>query len=128
MTSPPTGTPKGRGGLLHEKDGDFNPGWLLVCLFATLGLAMSIGGLVVALRDPPSGKVIIPSLLGYASFGMVCSATMVVSLGRAKILNNSRTLSALSKAFSTGGNVWADDERDELWDAPHGGRDADGHD
>lgn len=126
MTPTPRST--GRGGLLHEKDGDFNPGWLLVCIFATLGLAMSIGGLVVALRDPPSGKVIIPSLLGYASFGMVCSATMVVSLGRAKILNNSRTLSALSKAFSTGGNVWADDERDELWDAPHGGRDADGHD
>lgn len=117
-----TTTPKGRGGLLHEKDGDFNPGWLLVCIFAALGVGMSIGGLVVALRDPKAGAVIIPSLLGYASFGMVCAATMVVSIARAKILNNSRTLSSLAKAFQSGGNVWMDNERDEFWDAPHGGR------
>ena len=120
--------PQGRGSLLREKDGDFNPGWLLVCLFAALGFGVSLGGVIVALRDAKAGAIIIPVILGYASFGMVCSATMVVSLGRAKILNNSRTLSSLSQAFSSGGDVWLDNERDEYWDAPHGGRDVDGHD
>lgn len=114
----------GHGSLLREKDGDFNPGWLLVCIFAALGIGVSIGGLAVALRDPKAGAIIVPSLLGYAAFGMVCAATMVVSLGRAKILNNSRTLSALAKSFrSGGGDVWLDNERDDVWDEPQGGGD-----
>lgn len=113
----------GHGSLLREKDGDFNPGWLLVCVFAALGIGVSIGGLAVALRDPKAGAVIVPSLLGYAAFGMVCAATMVVSLGRAKILNNSRTLSALAKSFRAGGgDVWLDNERDEMWDPSPGDR------
>jgi hypothetical protein len=117
------------GTLLHEKDGDFNPGWLLVLIFAALGLVVSIGGLVVSIKDAKAGAIIVPSMLGYSAFGMICSATMVVSIGRAKILNNSRTLSSLAKSFRAGGgDVWLDNERDELWDAPHGGREDHEHD
>jgi hypothetical protein len=107
--------------LLYEADGDFNPGWLIVVVFAALGALGCAVVFAVAYRDGAKASVMVASALGFCAFTIVTAATMVISLGRAKLLHGSKTLSSLARTMQGGGNVWTDDERDAAWDT-----DADG--
>ncbi len=93
-----------KGTLWHEKDGDFNPGWALIVWYALiLGTALNIGAMVAAAVNPKAWPA-----LGAAMIFDVCvivaAAIGVYSLGRAKLIANSKVLAsgtaAIGKAVS----------------------------
>jgi amino acid transporter len=103
--------------LLFEKDGDFNPGWLLFILFSALGAGISVGCLIVAMQNEKAWPALIAGL-SFVAFAMLCTAIIVVPVSRAKLLANGRNVGkAVSAIAAAGGNVWNDDERDPQWDA-----------
>ncbi len=70
--------------LLYERDGDFNPGWLLFCIFSGLGALISVGALVVAFVAKAPSAVI--AALSFIAFAMIATAAIVVPIARAKLL------------------------------------------
>jgi len=71
--------------LLYERDGDFNPGWLLFVIFSGLGALVSLGALVVALRAEGAWPAAVAAL-SFIAFAMLCTAIIVVPIARAKLL------------------------------------------
>lgn len=71
--------------LLYEVDGDFNPGWLLFIVFATLGAGLSLGAVVVAFRSEGAWPAAVAAL-SFVAFAMLCTAIIVVPIARAKLL------------------------------------------
>lgn len=99
--------PTRRGGWFHEADGDFNPGWVIVCLVCVVGAAGS--GLIFWRLYRNSGAVdvaLVGMAFAFLCFVIVALLTGVYSLGKAKLLNESRVLQRLTEAFDV-------DERDE---------------
>ncbi len=103
----PRERPSRQGGWFHEKDGDFNPGWVVVVLACTvgiLGVAIIFGRLLFAAGVVDS--VLVGMAFAFLCFVIVALLTGVYSLGRAKLLNESEVLQRLSETFDV-------DERDE---------------
>ncbi len=71
--------------LLFEKDGDFNPGWLLFIVFAGFGLIASAIACVVALRHQQAWPAAIAALV-FTATAMIITAVIVVPIARAKLL------------------------------------------
>lgn len=71
--------------LLFEKDGDFNPGWLLFIVFACSGLVASAVACVVALRHQQAWPAAIAALV-FVATAMCITAIIVVPIARAKLL------------------------------------------
>ena len=90
-------TPDERGDLLHERDGDFNPGWLLVIAFAVI----AGGGCIVlwakVWTDGSVALALIAAVL--TAFVLVVFVTGVYSLGRLKVLHGSGVLGRLAGAL-----------------------------
>lgn len=84
-----------RGGWWHESDGDFNPGWVVVCLAAAVG---ALGSAVIFARLLRAGGAADVVLVGMAflflAFVIVALLTGVYSLGKAKLLNESKVLAS----------------------------------
>ena len=85
-----------RGSLLHEADGDFNPGWLLVLAFALIGAAGCLVALVLAFRAEAAASVLIAIALGFVAFMVIVASTMVLSIARVKALHDSALLRTLA--------------------------------
>jgi hypothetical protein len=71
--------------LLFEKDGDFNPGWLLFIIFSALGAGASAGCLYVAMVNEKAWPAAVAAL-SFIAFAMLCTAIIVVPISRAKLL------------------------------------------
>lgn len=71
--------------LLFEKDGDFNPGWLLFILFAALGALGSVVTFLVAIINEKAWMAAVAGL-SFIAFAMLCTAMIVVPIARAKLL------------------------------------------
>lgn len=103
-------TPPGRrvGTMLREKDGDFNPGWLIACLVSIIGALGCLAVFVRVLRatNPASETVQLGLAFAFLTFVLVAWLTGVYSLGKAKVLNESKVLTQLAETFDV-------DERDE---------------
>lgn len=101
----------GRGSLLHEKDGDFNPGWLVFLVFAGLGVALNVAAIVVAVAAPEKAWPLVVAAMVHTVLVMIVTAIIVVPIARAKLLANSRTLaSGLSALGRIGGGYPGDPE------------------
>lgn len=74
-----------RDALLFEKDGDFNPGWLLFILFAVAGLLGAGAAVVVALRHRDAWPAAVAALV-FTATAMLITAVIVVPIARAKLL------------------------------------------
>lgn len=85
-----------RGTLLHEPDGDFNPGWLIVLLFSVLGAIGCLVAFAIAWRKDSGAAVLIALGLGFVAFMVITAATMVLSLARVKQLHGSALLAKLA--------------------------------
>lgn len=92
-----------RNPLLFEKDGAFNPGWLLFIIFSALGALISLGALVVALNAEGAWPAAVAAL-SFVAFAMLCTAVIVVPIARAKLLAPALKESAAGIA-KAGGNV-----------------------
>jgi hypothetical protein len=89
-----------RGGVLHERDGDFNPAWLLVIVFAAVGAG---GALACWWRVFHHGDVGLASIAAMlTAFCLVVFVTGVYSLGRLKVLHGSSVLGQLAGRSSAG--------------------------
>lgn len=97
-----------RGGWWREKDGDFNPGWVIAVLVATIGASgcLVIFWRVLQAKSPASEVVLAALAFTFLTFVLVAVLTGVLSLGRAKVLHESKVLSRLAQNFDV-------DERDE---------------
>ena len=71
--------------LLFEREGDFNPGWLLFIIFSTLGAGISLGALYVAVHNANAWPAAVAAL-SFIAFAMLCTAIIVVPIARAKLL------------------------------------------
>lgn len=97
-----------RGDWWHEKDGDFNPGWVGVFIAAMIGCA---GCAVIFIRvmSAASGAdvvVLVGMAFAFLLAIILCLLTGVYSLGRVKVLHDSKVLPQLARTFDV-------DERDE---------------
>lgn len=86
-----------RNPLLFERDGAFNPGWLLFIEFSQLGAACIVVAIMAAAKSPEAWPAIVAAI-SFLAFAMLCTAIIVVPLGRAKIL---ATLNGIDAARST---------------------------
>lgn len=86
-----------KGTLLHEKDGDFNPGWALFIGFSALGALGSIAAFAVALLNQKAWPAAVAALC-FIAFAMLCTAIIVVPLARAKLMAPALTKAAGSIA------------------------------
>jgi hypothetical protein len=88
-----------RGGPWREADGDFNPGWVLVILFALVAAraAWRLIDVVVAVGADGARLAAIAALLIVVC--LFVFATAVYSLGRLKVLHGSSVLGGLAGAL-----------------------------
>ena len=99
--------------LLYEADGSFNPGWLLFIAFSLAGLAGAAAAVAVALREAKAWPAAIAALV-FVSVAMLITAIIVVPIARAKLLANSRTISAGVQSMGAFAGIKFDiDERDD---------------
>lgn len=100
-----------RGTLLHEKDGDFNPGWALFILFALVGVVTIAAGLWVATSAPEKAWPVAVGAMIFDAVAMLICAGLVVSIARARVLLNSSVIGAgLSALGRLGGGYPGDPE------------------
>jgi hypothetical protein len=97
-----------RGGWFHEKDGDFNPGWVLATLVSVVGMLGCVVIFVRVARAASPGAETVQAGMAFAflCFLLVAVMTSVLSLGKAKVLHQSTVLKQLAETFDV-------DERDE---------------
>jgi len=74
-----------RNPLLFERDGDFNPGWLLFLVFSIIGMVGSTVSFAVALVNTKAWLAVVAGL-SFTAFAMLCTACIVVPIARAKLL------------------------------------------
>ena len=91
-----------KGTLWHEKDGDFNPGWALFIGFSILGAIGSLCAFAVALLNEKAWLAAVAGL-AFIAFAMLCTAFIVVPLGRAKLM--APALKAAAGGISTVGRA-----------------------
>lgn len=83
-----------KGTLWHEKDGDFNPGWGIIVWYALcLGTGLNVGALAVAIANTKAWPVL-GAVMIFDVLVIVAAAIGVYTLGRAKLIANSKVLSA----------------------------------
>lgn len=95
--------------LLFEKDGDFNPGWMLFILFAAVGIVGSAVACVVALRHQQAWPAAIAAL-AFVATAMCITAVIVVPIARAKLLAPGVTAGMRSMGAFGGQDTPADHE------------------
>ena len=103
--------------LFFERDGDFNPGWLVFSIFCVFILAINVLGFMTVEMHPESWPVIV-ALLTADVLCMWLATGLVADIARVKLM-----LPVLAKGVGAIGQVGAmaprvaniriDDERDE---------------
>ncbi len=73
--------------FLFERDGDFNPGWLLMVLFCTVGAIGAIISFLEAVFHPAHDVLTIALGFSFVIVGMLLIAIIVVPLAKAKLLS-----------------------------------------
>lgn len=83
-----------KGTIWHEKDGDFNPGWGIIVWYALiLGTILNVATVVAALVNPKAWPTL-GAVMIFDVLIVVSAAIGVYKLGRAKLIANSKVLSA----------------------------------
>jgi hypothetical protein len=95
--------------LLYEKDGDFNPGWLLFIVFAAAGLLGSAVACMVALRNERAWPAAVAAMI-FCATAMLITAVIVVPIARAKLLAPSIGAGMRAMGAAAGGDTPADYE------------------
>lgn len=84
---------------LFERDGDLNPTWLLVVIFAAVGIGMSILAGVVALRQPDKAWPAVVASLLFLLMSIVAFLIGAYPIAKAKVLAQSEVLKAGAAAM-----------------------------
>jgi hypothetical protein len=95
--------------LFYTGDGDLDLSWILVVVFAIVGLT----GFLAEAFSSHQVSTAAWSWLGGSFLSIVIAA---VPIAKARLLANSKSLGDLARSIaSAGGNIHKDDERDAHW-------------
>lgn len=79
---------------LYERDGDFNPTWILVILYALIG---ATGAVIALVSGSPTAQIAALSFLGATIIALLISA---LPRDKAKILAQSRAPGAVAQGIA----------------------------